>query len=135
MDILDYIHSKGLFLHDIRSSNIAIGNSRETMNKIFIFDLASSAEISEKFTPKDDLLLLGLVLLELNGVEFAEIGGLTDIKSIIALLLEKWDEKYVNVSIKFFFHSHLRLVKTKQKAEIVTVNVFLLGTLRKFRSA
>lgn len=95
-----------MILRDITSSNIAIGNSKDTINKIFVFDFASSAKISSRLTPKDDLLQLGLVLLELNGVKFVPRSKTDDNHSntnaIIGSLLKEWDEVYVKVRLNSF---------------------------------
>lgn len=101
MDIFDYIHSRGLLIFDIQSSNIAIGNSRENMHKVYVFDFDNSVEISDDLLPKNDLLLLGLTLIELNGVKFPikkEVQAHAGSHEIIESLIEEWDEKYVNVS-------------------------------------
>lgn len=107
MDTFGYIHSKSIVLRDLTSSKLAIGNTKDTINKIFVFDFASSAKISSKITPKNDLILVGLVLLELNGVKFVPRsetdGDNNDANAIIASLLEKWDENYVNVSLNCFY--------------------------------
>lgn len=101
MDIFDYIHSKGLSVFDIQSSNIAIGNSRENMHKVYVFDFDNSLEISDGVFRKKDLLLLGLTLIELNGVKFPskkEVEAHAGPHEIIGSLVEEWDEKYVDVS-------------------------------------
>lgn len=113
MDVFNHIHSKGLFIYDITSANIAIGNSRENMNRVFVFDFASSVEISREFLPKDDLLLLGLVLLELNGVSFPsrkiDANDHTNTDQIIESLLTKWDDNYIKVSWSLFSGRSLSL--------------------------
>lgn len=102
MDILSYAHSKGLCIYDFDSSNIAIGNSKENMNQVFVFDLAMSVDISEECRAEDDLRLLGLILLELNGVHFPSRNELdTDAKptldEVIESQLMEWDDDYVKV--------------------------------------
>lgn len=103
MDTFNYIHSKSIIFRDITSTKIAIGNSKETINKIFVFDFTSSAKVSSKLTPKDDLIQLGLVLLDLNGVQFVprtKADGnenQNDATAIIESLLKEWDEGYVKV--------------------------------------
>lgn len=102
MDTFNYIHSKGLFINDVTSSNIAIGNSKENLNKVFVFDLATSVAISGEFTPKDDLLSLGLVLLDLNGVKLSNENDIdADSDQMIQSLLLKWNDNYVKVSCTF----------------------------------
>lgn len=107
MDTFNYMHSKSIIFRGISSSNMAIGNSKNTVNKIYVFNFASSVGLSSIFTPKDDLLRLGLVLLELNGVKFEPRTGIddnhTDTNMIIDSLLKKWDENYVKVSWPIFF--------------------------------
>lgn len=99
MDTFKYIHSKSIIIRDITSSNIAIGNSKDSVNKIFVFDFAASVKISNRFTVKDDLLKLGLVLLEMNGVPFESIDdNHTDTNAFMESLLVKWNENYVKVS-------------------------------------
>lgn len=103
MDTFGYIHSKSIILRDITSSNMAIGNSKDTVNKIYVFDFASSAKVSGKLTPKDDLLQLGFVLLELNGVEFIPRNENDDSENaIIESLLKEWDESYVEVRLNSY---------------------------------
>lgn len=102
MDTLNYVHSKGLIIYDIKSTHIAVGISRETLNKIFFLDFASSVPISAKFKPKHDLILFGLILLELNGVRFPhKMNGVAfeGIENIVESLLKKWDEDYAKVKI------------------------------------
>lgn len=117
MDILNYAHSKGLCFYDLDSSNIAIGNSKEDMNKVFVFDLAGSDDLSEECSAEDDLRLLGLILLELNGVHFPIRNELnendnTTANEIIESLLTKWDDDYVKVGeIRSFSPSKSNLFK------------------------
>lgn len=95
--IFEYIHSKGLVFHDVKPTNMAIGNIDK--NQIVFFDFAFSEfyvnalgeskrredtdEVNgtpeymargplHRLTqvPKDDFISLGLVLLELNGNNF-----------------------------------------------------------------
>lgn len=109
MDTFNYIHSKSIIFRDITSTNIAIGNSKDTINKIFVFDFTSSAKVTSKFTPKDDLIQLGLVLLDLNGVQFVprtKIDGndnQNNANAIIESLLKEWDEAYVKVRSIFIW--------------------------------
>lgn len=95
METFKYIHSKGLFIQDITLSNIAIGNSKENMNKVFVFDFSTSTPISEKNSPKENMLLLGLILLQLNGVEFQNKNAE---KAIESMYRDHWDHNYVKVS-------------------------------------
>lgn len=101
MDTFNYIHSKSIVFRDITSSKIAIGNSKDTVNKIYVFDFASSGKISSRHTPKDDFVQLGLVLLDLNGVKFVPRtkidGNHIDADAVIESLLNEWDDTYVNV--------------------------------------
>lgn len=94
-----------LIFRDITSSKIAIGNTKDTINKFFVFDFTSSIKISSKFTPKDDLIQLGLVLLELNGVKFVPRtdadDNYDDTNAIIESLLKEWDKAYVKVRLNF----------------------------------
>lgn len=105
MDTFNYIHSKSIIIRDITSTKIAIGNSIETINKIFVFDFTSSAKITSKLTPKDDLIQLGLVLFELNGVQFVPRTKIddndSDVSAIIESLLKEWDDAYVKVRLIF----------------------------------
>lgn len=100
MDIFQYVHSRGLLISDLRSSNLAVGHLEETMNKVFAFDFASCTEISKVAQPKDDLIAFGFVLLQLNGVKFPPLQGEeehTEQDAIIAALLHKWNKAYVKV--------------------------------------
>lgn len=91
-------------INDISATNIAIGNSKETINKIFIFDYASSVEISHEYSAKTDLIMFGLVLLELNGVKFPPLKTsameeiITNPDEIIKLLSEEWNKNYAEVN-------------------------------------
>lgn len=103
MKTFDYIHSKGIVVQDISANNLAIGSSMETMNKIFIFDFASSVQVSEENLPKSDLIAFGLVLLDLNGIEFPPLQSsstgkmIKKLDDIVERLMEDWNEKYVKV--------------------------------------
>lgn len=80
---------------------MAVGNSKDTSNKIFIFDYASAINISDEYLPKSDLTLFGLILMNLNGVEFSNnINGaeLEGIANIIDSLLKEWNEDYAKVN-------------------------------------
>lgn len=101
MDILQYVHSRGLLISDVRSSNLAIGRTEETFNKIFALDFASCVEITSEARPVNDLLAIGFVLLELNGVKFPPLQGVEeyrDLDQIIESLLGQWNKAYVKVS-------------------------------------
>lgn len=108
MDTFNYIHSKSIIFRNITATKIAIGNSKDTINKVFVFDFTSSAKVTSKLTPKDDLIQLGLVLLELNGVQFVprtktdDNDNDNDANAIIESLLKKWDEAYVKVRSIYF---------------------------------
>ncbi|XP_031622920.1 uncharacterized protein LOC116340515 [Contarinia nasturtii] len=101
MDIFNYIHSKGLIVYDISSSNIAIGNAKETLNKIFIFDFASSFKSSPEDMLRNelnDLILFALVLMDLNGIQFTPMNDLSrnsHIEAALEYLLDEWDENYL----------------------------------------
>jgi len=101
MDIFNYIHSKGLIVYDICSSNIAIGNTKETLNKIFFFDFASSFKSSSEDMLRNelnDLILFALVLMDLNGVEFTAMNEFSEnshIEEVFEYLLNEWDEHYL----------------------------------------
>ena len=113
MDILQYVHSRGLLLSDINSSNLVIGRTEETLNKIFALDFASCVEITSEARPVNDLIAIGFVLMELNGVKFPPLQGieeLTDLDLIIESLLSQWNEAYVKVSIT---HIYLDFFKIK----------------------
>lgn len=100
VDTLNYFHSKRMLIYDIRSTHIAVGNSKDTLNKIFFLDYSSSIQFSAEYRPKHDLILFGLVLLELNGVKFPQkIKGVEfdGIQNIVDSLLAKWDTDYANV--------------------------------------
>lgn len=115
MDTFEYIHSKSIILRDITSSNIAIGNSKDSINKVFVFDFTSSTKISSKLTPKYDLNQLGLVLLELNGVNFISRSEIendhNDTNAIIKSLLKEWDETYVKVRISAIFNFRFKRIR------------------------
>lgn len=103
MNTFDYIHSKGIVVQDISAKNLAIGSSTETMNKVYIFDFASSVQVSQENLPKTDLIAFGLVLLDLNGIEFPPLQSsskgktIKKIDDIIERLMEDWNENYVKV--------------------------------------
>lgn len=91
-------------IHDISATNIAIGNSKEMLNKIFIFDFASSVQISHEYSAKIDLIMFGLVLLDLNGVKFppfltsAVEKVITNTDEIVEHLLGEWNKNYAEVN-------------------------------------
>lgn len=119
---MEYIHSKGLIFHDVKPSNMAIGLTNP--NQIIFFDFAFSefyvnamGESKEREdapdingTPeymgrgplnrythvrKDDFISLGLVLLELNGVELPWMNLTSeddDIYRTMDIVLETWDD-------------------------------------------
>ncbi|XP_055304346.1 uncharacterized protein LOC129569514 [Sitodiplosis mosellana] len=101
IDTFDYIHSKGVMIQDIDAKNMAIGNSMETMNKIYVFDFASSIPIPQEHMVKSDLIGFGLVLLDLNGVEFPTMTSsstgqiITNTDEIVEQLMQEWNENYV----------------------------------------
>lgn len=138
MDTFNYIHSKSIIFRDISSTKLAIGNSLDTINKIFVFDFTSSAKVTSKFTPKDDLIRLGLVLLELNGVEFAPRtkldGDSKDSNAIIESLVHEWDAAYVKVRSILLTDSKFH----RECVNFLTVtnfNSFFLGIVRQSRSS
>lgn len=128
MRIFEYIHSKGLLFHDVKPTNIAIGNINE--NQIIFFDFAFSEfhinalgepkqrEDSDEIngTPeymargplhrlthvrKDDLISFGLVMLELNGVILPwkeKINLEYDIYVLMDIILETWDNHTIEVN-------------------------------------
>lgn len=125
--IIEYIHSKGLVYHDIKPTNIAIDNNDE--GRVFFYDFAFSKfyvnamgepkpredALHVNGTPeymargplnggtqcrKDDLISLGLVLLELNGVDLPWMDpteGIEDIYEAMDIVLEQWDEHGIYV--------------------------------------
>lgn len=103
MNTFQYAHSRGLIIYDITSSSIAIGNTKETLNKIFFFDFTSSFKSSSEDLLKNvlkDMILFALVLMDLNGVEFTSMNKMNEdshIEEAFEYLLGKWDENYIEV--------------------------------------
>lgn len=79
---------------------MAVGNSKHSLNKVFIFDYASGIDISAMYLPRNDFILFGLVLLDLNGVKFPPLGRINrhaTIDEISESLINKWDWFYAKV--------------------------------------
>lgn len=125
--IIEYIHSKGLVFHDVKPTNIAVDNNNE--GHIFFYDFAFSEFYANAMgepkpredadeingTPeymargplnrgtqcrKDDFISLGLVLLELNGVNLPWMDLTLDTKDIyetMDIVLEQWEKHGIYV--------------------------------------
>lgn len=136
--ILEFIHSKGLVFHDVKPENIAIGDANA--NQIFFVDFDFSkfyvnalGEFKEREeasnfsgTPEymawgplnrfthvriDDLISLGLVLLQLNGVYIPWMYNTNDDDDIVVIMdavLEGWNEYGIDVIIEFICYSSPR---------------------------
>lgn len=124
---LEYIHSKGLVFCDIKPSNLAIGsgNSNEIYFLSFVFgELYANAldsnkqrinaknirgtpeymsiETLNKFLPvqKDDLISLGIVLMQLNGAHIPWMNKATaqnDVFERIDIILGEWEKHPIKV--------------------------------------
>lgn len=125
---MEYIHSKGLVFHDVKPENIVVDATNES--QLFFIDFAFSEfyinamgeskkrEIAPYFngTPvymargplnrythvrKDDLISLGIVLLELNGAYIPwmyKTNDDDDIEATMDIVLEEWAEYGIEVS-------------------------------------
>lgn len=77
-------------MNDVQPYNMAIGSCKDTLHKVFIMDFASALEVSSMNTPRNDLFLLGIVLLEINGVNLAALDGID--------VIANWDSNHIKVS-------------------------------------
>lgn len=128
-------------IHDIKATNIAIGNTKETLNKIFIFDYSSSVPISLENSAKTDLIMFGLVLLELNGIKFPPLWAsameqiITNTDEIIEMLSEEWNKNYAEVNWNCFsitngwfpFCSHTGVIHTIGQSGNIQRILWVLG--------
>lgn len=124
---MEYIHSNGLVVCDIKPSTVAIGD--ENLNEIFILSLVfgelytnafdsnmqrlnvkyirgtpeyMSIEALNKFmvVPKDDLISLGIFLMELNGAHIPWMNKATDQNNLherIDIILGEWERHPIKV--------------------------------------
>lgn len=95
INTLNYVHSRGIVIRDIRPTHMAVGNSEDSLNKIFIFDYASAIQISDTYTPRDDFILFGLILLELNSVEYPQFEP--TVARDAEIIDAEWHENYIRV--------------------------------------
>lgn len=128
--MLKYIHSKGLTFHDVKPSNIAIGidNPNQIFFLNFVFsdlyenalDESNQRKLAKKVrgtpeymaieplkrfenVPKDDLIALGITLLELNDAYLPWMSKTDDIDDFfirINITLVEWEKGPLKVSAK-----------------------------------
>lgn len=126
---LEYIHSKGLVVCDVKPSNLAIGykNANEIFFLSFVFGESyanafdsnkqrlnaknirgtpeyMSIETLNKFMPvqKDDLISLGIVLMQLNGAYIPWMNKATvqnDTFERIDIILHEWEKHPIKVQL------------------------------------
>lgn len=138
--MLEYIHSKGLTFHDVKPSHIAIGN--DNPNQIFFVGFAfselyensldefnqrklakkikgtpeyMSKEALKRFeqVPKDDLVSLGITLLELNDANLPWMRKTDDIDDIFIrmnITLEEWENEPLKVSVVVYHSISILLI-------------------------
>lgn len=133
--MLEFIHSKGLVYENIKPSRISIGNENpheifitcfsygelyansftETMQRKKVKRISGTPEYMSKDrlqmlmgVPKDDLISLGITLLDMNDAYFPWNGVVGDMILRMKIILQMWENDPIKVKFnefKAFSHS------------------------------
>lgn len=137
---MEYIHSKGLVVCDIKPSTVAIGDGNT--NEILFFTLVFGESYANAFdsnkqrlnakhirgtpeymsvgmlsklmpVPQDDLISLGIVLMQLNDADIPSMNkatGQIDLFERLDIILNEWKKHPIKVKLKSWI---LKLVSIK----------------------